>query len=501
MSESRCSGIGGPLENPKGHLGKGGPLKGKGKGASKGKGERIDDAAVGHPKGKDNAKQKSTGKGDQGRPCAEGGPKGAWNDSMTAARNKGKGKGKPQGKSNAGQGPLGAAGSSSDVWNEATAAGDNQGKGRDSNKLMGSGKGSAVSTKGGTRNQARIAPAYLQTPAYFRYAEGKQQSWNGAVGACPSKGKAVGKGKRVNARRRFPRASERPTREVQAHSATSDPGSQLHARQAPHPNASLSENRNQFHMIRSGHHHCARSAPKCVRFACLGTECELVLSSWKMALRHMKDYGHHHGGRRKASVAKAASLVMDVPCHQAARTGNSAVSCSMTCCAICQEDLNEPESRLDCMHTFHFDCALRCMPHIRRAGCPICRSPSPIWLHGISAEHGIQNMTSEADADSELDAESDADSESDSHADSESHLDSQSSEANYQHEEQHPRIERDVSSQSDRLSDFFGDDSHREEIDRLHEEFPDLDSDALEDLHEARMHDDCDCGSCYSGGS
>jgi len=67
---------------------------------------------------------------------------------------------------------------------------------------------------------------------------------------------------------------------------------------------------------------------------------------------------------------------------------------------------------------------------------------------------------------------------------------------------QNLQIQADLSSHSDWMSDLMGDFSRQEEIERLHEEFPDLDSDALEDLHEARMQDDCDeFGGYCSGGS
>lgn len=65
---------------------------------------------------------------------------------------------------------------------------------------------------------------------------------------------------------------------------------------------------------------------------------------------------------------------------------------------------------------------------------------------------------------------------------------------------QSPRTEQDLPLQPDDFfDDFLYDFSRQDEIDRLHEEYPDLDSDALEDLHDARMQDDCE--SNYSVGS
>jgi len=50
--------------------------------------------------------------------------------------------------------------------------------------------------------------------------------------------------------------------------------------------------------------------------------------------------------------------------------------------------------------------------------------------------------------------------------------------------------------------DFYEDWGRQDEIERLHEEHPDLDSDALGDLHDAQMQDDCDeFGGYCSGGS
>jgi len=160
-------------------------------------------------------------------------------------------------------------------------------------------------------------------------------------------------------------------------------------------------------------------------------------------------------------------------------------------CAICQENINGARAVLDCMHTFHKHCSSQCVPHIRRAGCPICRQPSPHWLRSLSAAHRNRASPPTSDyAESDLALDSDADSwtafglamlDADSHADYDNDSDSSASE---------PR--RVVVPDTSFLEDLYDDYQYLEEIERLREDFPDLGSDALEDLREARIQEDCE---------
>merc|ERR1712232_769947 len=75
-------------------------------------------------------------------------------------------------------------------------------------------------------------------------------------------------------------------------------------------------------------------------------------------------------------------------------------------CAICQEELTGPCARLDCFHAFHRSCALRCEPHIRNAGCPLCRMPATIWLHSLPARGGSSISPSASESDFELESNS-----------------------------------------------------------------------------------------------
>lgn len=166
-------------------------------------------------------------------------------------------------------------------------------------------------------------------------------------------------------------------------------------------------------------------------------------------------------------------------------------------CAVCQECLLGPCDRLDCMHAFHMACASQCVAHIRRAGCPICRAPAPVWLSGVAAHNSVDvtALTSvmaeyeAANQDVSWDFQGDTtDSDSQGDAPYFSNInDSWDPPARFSH-----------SSISD--SDDY-DDCRLGEIDQLREEFPDLDSDALEDLYEDRMQDFDESGSYYSHGS
>jgi len=164
-------------------------------------------------------------------------------------------------------------------------------------------------------------------------------------------------------------------------------------------------------------------------------------------------------------------------------------SCSVQC-AICQENIYGARAVLDCMHSFHKHCASQCVPHIRRAGCPICRQPAPQWLRSLSTAHRnlVSPPTSEyAESDSALD--SDADSwtafghamlDADSNAGYDNDSDSSASEPR--------RLDvRDTSF----FEDLYDDMSYLEEMERLREEFPGYDSDALDDLRDARIQEDC----------
>mmetsp|Transcript_44513 Transcript_44513/g.83473 ORF Transcript_44513/g.83473 Transcript_44513/m.83473 type:complete len:373 (-) Transcript_44513:321-1439(-) len=176
-------------------------------------------------------------------------------------------------------------------------------------------------------------------------------------------------------------------------------------------------------------------------------------------------------------------------------SSNSAV------CAICQEGLDGACDRLDCMHAFHVACASRCVAHVRRAGCPICRAPAPLWLSGVSAKDSIDVMTSSSEseaASSSVYYQDDVEHlyEQGEITDSEYSQDDLSNVTDQLGEPAHSR----VLSVSD-FDDHYADVCWYGEIDQLHDEYPDLDSDALHNLFEERMQDFDESGSYYSHGS
>lgn len=113
-----------------------------------------------------------------------------------------------------------------------------------------------------------------------------------------------------------------------------------------------------------------------------------------------------------------------------------------------------------------------------------------MWLGKVSSlEHG-NAMTSQSESDEEL-ASSEDGEESDWYY-----------EGARTHSEHMPAYSRQEHPPQDfHFDDYYGDFERMLQMDQLREEFPDMDSDALEDVWQDRLQDFDETGSNYSHGS